>query len=608
MREVSIQDGILLINNVPVKFTGMCRHDCDPALGSAVNEQVWRRDIELMKAANVNAIRTSHYPYGSGFYDLCDEMGMYVMDEMAACWTPTDTDELTPAFAQHAREVVRRDKNHASVVVWAIGKRKTARGRTTRSLADEIRKLDPTRPRLVSTHEAEEGGVEFDDEHYKTPAQIGTANKQARRAKFPILYLENPNTWEERNSADYGSLDLWAAVMDRSWKEIWADDHVPGSFLWEWRDRAICDQCSTKLFDYDPVTGINLVKVKGICDGFCNPRPWYFHVKMAYAPIKVDLTPKIQGAFAIVHATNHYSFTDLSELTTTWHLMQAGKDLESKPVHLALAPRSQGDLKLDLPQQALSQADVLKLEFVDAAGRNVANYQLRLKPEANTTPKLDTANLAGVNFPHLNLVPVTYGKNAVGWRWAFRHPGTLVNISVTRSGAGASPVKDDAALYAMPLGDVHVMEADVVQADEPNGKKIAHVRAEFANGEFSYQVNWLAPNGAKNAPADIQGTGLDVSNAGRRRPFLMASSGVLEQLPRDAHRPAGRPASPRRIRPMFMSRRSRVRMHLILIRRNTIATGRCWPIHPGTGLSRASSRMHDNSAARGPRKMASGCW
>ncbi len=342
VREVSIKDGIFLINNVPVKFTGICRHDCYPTLGSALNEEVWRKDIELMKAANINAIRTSHYPYGSKFYDLCDELGMYVADEMAACWTPTDTDELTPAFAQHAREVVRRDKNHASVVVWAIGN-ENGKGKNNKIAADEIRKLDPTRPRLVSTHEAEEGGVEFDDEHYKTPAQIAAANTQARRAKFPILYLENPNTWEERNSADYGSLDLWAAVMDRSWKEIWADDHVPGSFLWEWRrSAAICDECSVKLYDYDPATGINIVKVKGICDGFpANSTALVFPREVwPAAPIKVDLTPKIYKRSLrscmrlTLYVISPSPICRNRRRRGIW--MQAGKDLESKPVHLAL--------------------------------------------------------------------------------------------------------------------------------------------------------------------------------------------------------------------------------------------------------------------------------
>ena len=318
------------------------------------------------------------------------------------------------------------------------------------------------------------------------------------------------------------------------------------------RSRRLPTNAPTKLYDYDPETGINLVKVKGICDGFCNPRPWYFHVKMAYAPIKVDLTPRIQDSSVIVHATNYYSFTDLSELTTTWHLMQAGKDLQSNSVHLQLAPRGHGDLKFELPQEALAQADVLKLEFIHPDGRNIASYQLRLKPEADTTPKLDSANLAGVNFPHLNLVPVTYGKNAVGWHWAFRHPGKLVNITVEKASAAsdASPVTDDAALYAMPLAQVHVMEADVVRLDQAGGKAIAHVRAEFAKGEFSYHVKWLAPNGAEKRLRTSRNW------AGRFKCPLATtiSRGIARRIGATIPRRtlAGRPASRRRIRPMFM--------------------------------------------------------
>src|SRR5947209_12632018 len=115
-----------------------------------------------MKAANVNAIRTSHYPYGSGFYDLCDELGMYVMDEMAACWCDPADPKLADAFAQHARELVRRDENHPSVVVWAIGNENKP-GPNNRVSAEEIHKLDATRPRLVSWRKGDEYGVELDD-------------------------------------------------------------------------------------------------------------------------------------------------------------------------------------------------------------------------------------------------------------------------------------------------------------------------------------------------------------------------------------------------------------------------------------------------------------
>ena len=121
IREVTITNGVLLVNGVPVKLAGVCRHDVFPSEGTAVGPELWRKDITLMKGANINAIRTSHYPYGAGFYDLCDELGMYVADELPYCWCPTDTDVLKSAFEQRARETVRRDKNHPSVILWTIG-------------------------------------------------------------------------------------------------------------------------------------------------------------------------------------------------------------------------------------------------------------------------------------------------------------------------------------------------------------------------------------------------------------------------------------------------------------------------------------------------------
>ncbi len=328
---MSIKDGIFMVNNVPVKLTGMCRHDCYPTLGTALNEEVWRKDIMLMKAANINAIRTSHYPYGSKFYDLCDELGMYVSDEMAACWVDTTAERFAPYFAQHARELVRRDKNHPSVIIWAVGNENKP-GPDNKVSVDEIGKLDSTRPRLVSWRNGDTYGTELDDLHYTPPAKIAELNAMTERRKtYPMIFLENPNMWDARNGADIGCLDLWVHVIDRCWQEVWKDDHVPGSFAWEWQDRAVTDQCPLKLYDYFPESGINLVKVKGIVDGFRNPRPAYYNVKMACAPIKAELKPKVDGSSVLVDVTNRYSFTDLSELTTTWHLMNAGNGCTNRP-------------------------------------------------------------------------------------------------------------------------------------------------------------------------------------------------------------------------------------------------------------------------------------
>ena len=81
---------------------------------------------------------------------------------------------------------------------------------------------------------------------------------------------------------------------DRSdWNVVWQADHVPGSWLWEWQDRAVADKSPVKLWDFDPETGINLVKVKGIVGAYRDVRPDYYAVKVAYAPVKVDLKPNV---------------------------------------------------------------------------------------------------------------------------------------------------------------------------------------------------------------------------------------------------------------------------------------------------------------------------
>jgi beta-galactosidase len=510
IREVSISNGILMVNNVPVKLTGMCRHDVSANLGTAVDESVWRKDVTMMKAANVNAIRTSHYPYGSGFYDVCDELGMYVMDEEAACWVPTDTDELTPAFQQHARELVRRDKNHPSVIIWAIGN-ENGKGKNNKLAAAEFRKIDPTRPRLVSWRDAGEGDVEIDDAHYTNPPAIAQAEQQARRAQYPKTYLENPNDWDMRNGADEGSWELWAMVIDRVWREVWKDEHIPGSFNWEWVDRAVADKYPTKLYDYSPATGINIVKVKGLCDAFRDPRAGVYDIKMAYAPVMVEPAVTLAGSTATIHVTNRYSFTDLSELKTNWQLIQAGKEVAAGIAELKLAPRSQADLELAFPEQHLADADGLRAAFNNAEGGNVVTYELRLKPEPDMAPKLDEADMASVKFPRLNFVPVTYGSNAIGYRTAIRHPGKLVNITIHSAAGGVAhaPVKDEAALDAMPLSQVSSIDGDLVLSDDAEGRVVGHVHAAYSAGEFSYKLDWTKPNEkpAKKAKTRAPGEG-----------------------------------------------------------------------------------------------------
>ncbi len=494
IREVTITNGVLLVNGTRVKLTGICRHDVSATDGTAVGEELWTKDLTLMKAANINAIRCSHYPYGSGFYDLCDKMGFYVLHELPYCWVgpptmvtncPAEDPEMAPAFAQRARETIQRDKNHPCVIVWGIGNENYGKKAPNLQLAADLTKeLDPTRPRLVSGSPAEKFNVEMDDCHYPTMKmmtnQIGDIK---RRATFPLMYAEHPNVYDVRRGADYGSLDRWTAVIKRTWDLIWDADSIPGSFLWEWQDRAVADKCKTKLYDFDPATGVSYVKNKGLVDGWRNPRPDYYAVKMEYSPIQVsrELDIVSKPDTAILNITNRYSFTDLSHVNTKWSLLRDGVPLADGTTHIKLAPLSGGNVELALPASAFGKSpDTLRLEFDDPRGWNIVTSQFELVKRKWLSIK-GTPVPKGLLFPEFHLVGEAKGFDPMKHLPTDRFASSLRNVKVTPAGS-----RD------LTLEHIDSLEADILlQTDPP--EMVGHLRAHFADGVFSYHINWTGP-------------------------------------------------------------------------------------------------------------------
>ena len=258
IRELTISNAVLLLNGVPVKFAGVCNHDSSGTNGNAMGPDNWRRDILLMKAANINAIRTTHYNFGSGFFDLCDQLGMYVLDELPYCWVSAVNDtSMTPAFQQRAREVIRRDRNHPSVVVWAIGNENSA-GTNLQIVANLVKSLDPTRPRLVSTFPAANYNVELSDRHYPSPATMASDGAAASTTGHPYIYTEQPNTWDVRLGADASMWERWGIAQQRVWSVCLQYDTIVGTFPFEWSDRALADPNSNASYSQYQSTGAAL--------------------------------------------------------------------------------------------------------------------------------------------------------------------------------------------------------------------------------------------------------------------------------------------------------------------------------------------------------------
>jgi hypothetical protein len=256
--------------------------------------------------------------------------------------------------------------------------------------------------------------------------------------------------------------------------------------LWEWQDRAVADKCPTKHYDYYPETGINLLKVKGVVDGFRNPRPEYYHIKMAQSPIAVAGSLETTPDGVAFEVTNRYSFTDLATLHVGWSLLEKSRNLAHGTATLALPARSHGLMRLDLPAKNLAAADTLRLEFDHPGGWNVLTCQFVLKPVTHPAPEVRP--IADLTFPKFNLVSGKNVPDGKGWNRLEPYVARLTNVMVQRKGEPAAAI-EPAALWKMPLAEIESVEADIVVT---SSVPAAHLHAELSDGKLNYSVAWTS--------------------------------------------------------------------------------------------------------------------
>ena len=182
-RQIEIKDNVLLWNGAPIKLTGTCRHEEWSALGHALDEHAWETDASMIKAANINAVRTSHYNHAPRFLELCDEKGLYVLDEIPACFCNPKDLSLKDAFVQHAVETLSRDKNLPCVLAWSCGN-ESGWGPDFAAMVDYVVAHDPTRPRFVSEQSKKQdpGKISFNDWHYPDAGASARHGEIHRRA------------------------------------------------------------------------------------------------------------------------------------------------------------------------------------------------------------------------------------------------------------------------------------------------------------------------------------------------------------------------------------------------------------------------------------------
>lgn len=336
-RRVEVAGRELLVNGEPVLFRGVNRHDFDPDTGRVVSVDDMRADLVLMKRYGFNAVRTAHSPNDPRFYDLCDELGLYVVDEanieahayiFHLCHDP----RYLAAWIDRGTRMVQRDKNHPCVVMWSLGN-ESGHGPAHDALAAWIRAYDPTRPL-----------------HYEGAIFGDWARPQHVTDVLCPMYpeLEDVVRWAERGEPPDMPLIMceYSHAMGNSnggladtWDEIERLHGLQGGFVWEWRDHGLRQRLpdGTVRFAYGGDFGDRPNDVNFCIDGITwpdrRPKPAMEEHKHLACPVRLRVS-KADARRGVVRLRNVQSFTDTGWLRARYEIAVEGEVVQKGALRL----------------------------------------------------------------------------------------------------------------------------------------------------------------------------------------------------------------------------------------------------------------------------------
>ncbi len=351
-RKVEIKDAQLMINGVPVLVKGVNLHIHDDVLGHVPSMETMMKDIRLMKQNNINAVRTSHYPQNPLWYKLCDQYGLYLVDEAniethdmgAELQGPFDKsvhpaylEEWAPAHLDRMKRLVLRDKNHPSVIIWSMGN-ECGNGPVFYEGYKWIKEYDNTRP-VQFEQAGENPNTDIVSPMY--PSIEYMERYAASNAERPFIMCEYSHAMGNSNGN-----------FQKYWDIIMSSPHMQGGFIWDWVDQGLKTEDENGVYwAYGgDLGGLNLQHDENFCaNGLVSanrtPHPGLVEVKKVYQNIIFDYDQK-SGSLSI---NNMFDFTDLSSFDFEYQLLKNGKEQIRKAFTLKVAPHEKVSKKLKLP-------------------------------------------------------------------------------------------------------------------------------------------------------------------------------------------------------------------------------------------------------------------
>lgn len=419
-RKVEIKDSRLWVNGEPVLLKGVNRHEVHPAYGKAVPRATMIRDITLMKQCNINTVRTCHYPNDPLWYQLCDEYGLYVVDE-ANLETHGMGDQLTKdpawkkAYVDRQVRLVERDKNHPSVIIWSMGNESWG-GENFVAGKAAIRAIDSSRP---VHYEGYNDIADIESTMYPSVNTLIAEGEKTSPKPFFMCEYEHVMGNSGGNLPEY-------------WEAIESHKRLIGGCIWEWVDQGvnkrIPSDTSGKTFiayggDFGDKPNDGTFSIKGLTTSDRKFTPKMEDVRKVYQYVKISMADGQAGRVAI---RNKYDFLNLDAFDCTWSLSENGRVIQSgtlAPVHLS--PNDSTIVTIPFQQPVLTPGAEYWLRVAfrlreDALwarqGTEVAHEQMKLP---FNTPPVAALNIAELPDVDLQQNGTSVQINGKGYSMAF---------------------------------------------------------------------------------------------------------------------------------------------------------------------------------------------
>lgn len=490
-RKVQMINGQLCINGKPLLIRGVNRHEHHPENGHTVNEADMIEDIKLMKQNNFNAVRTAHYPNHPRFYELCDELGLYVVDEaniethgMFPMGRLASDPQWAGAFMSRFTQMVERDKNHACIIIWSLGN-ECGHGPNHDAMYGWAKSFDPSR--LV---QYEGGGSNTTATDIICPmySRVDSDLKDDAVPKYSIKkWLSLPGETRPLILCEYAhAMGNSLGSFDDYWQAFKEYPRLQGGFIWDWVDQGLSktDENGTHYWayggDFEDEINDRQFCINGLLFPDRTPHPSLFEAKYCQQHLQFTLLEQHQGAYKL-SIFSDYVFRNTDNEKLIWRLIKDGECIEQGEQILNIAPQSTYMLSLN----------------VTSIFEPGAQYHLNLDvelvadtPFANAKHVMDTEQFKLVNntglknsfFPstakactlRVNETDATFTISDEHLKLVFNRTSGLLEQWV-RNGANVitSPLVDN--FYRAPLdNDIGVSEVDNM---DPNAWQARWLRA-----------------------------------------------------------------------------------------------------------------------------------